>query len=157
MGLDAYLREMRFRRQIVIKGDPDACWDAIDKDGQKRTWYWTVKSILAHRYSYELHTGPIPPGMLVLHRCDNPPCCNPRHLRLGTYADNNADRAAKGRSAKGSKHPNAVVTEETVKEMRKVYAECPDGWPYWKLAAVYHIGRTTARKIIERKTWRHCL
>jgi len=51
-----------------------------------------------HRRSFELFNGPIPPGMFVLHRCDNPPCINPEHLFLGTYADNTRDMIAKGRA-----------------------------------------------------------
>ncbi len=51
-----------------------------------------------HRVMYELKVGPIPEGKLVMHICDNPPCANPDHLRLGTDAENNADRDAKGRN-----------------------------------------------------------
>ncbi|MGH7022198.1 MAG: HNH endonuclease signature motif containing protein [Caulobacteraceae bacterium] len=50
-----------------------------------------------HRVAWELVNGPIPEGMLALHICDNPRCCNPAHLKLGTQADNNRDRIAKGR------------------------------------------------------------
>jgi hypothetical protein len=53
----------------------------------------------AHRVAWTLANGPIPAGMHVLHTCDNPPCCNPGHLWLGTQADNMADMARKGRTS----------------------------------------------------------
>ncbi len=52
---------------------------------------------LAHRVAWLIEKGPVPDGLCVLHRCDNPPCVNPEHLFLGTVQDNNADRDAKGR------------------------------------------------------------
>lgn len=61
----------------------------IDRDG---------KIIGAHRAAYESVFGPVPDGKCVLHACDNPPCVNPSHLWIGTYADNNHDRDAKGRT-----------------------------------------------------------
>jgi hypothetical protein len=56
---------------------------------------------MAHRWSWTLANGPIPDGMVVMHRCDNPPCVNPGHLSLGTQLENIADRVSKGRSATG--------------------------------------------------------
>lgn len=63
--------------------------------------------VMAHRYAWEQANGPIPDGLFVLHRCDNPRCVNPWHLFLGTKGDNNRDRAAKGRSAPSK--PNAAI------------------------------------------------
>lgn len=53
--------------------------------------------VYAHRAAYESEYGPIPPGMVVRHKCDNPPCVNPEHLEVGTQADNAKDMSVRGR------------------------------------------------------------
>lgn len=73
-------------------------------------------TVKAHRVAYELANGPIPKGdgphgTVVMHSCDNPLCCNPAHLSIGTQADNLRDMAEKGRR-KGEKSPHAKLTEE---------------------------------------------
>lgn len=70
---------------------------AINSGGYGNLWY-EGKYWKAHRLAWAQANGPIPPGMFVLHRCDNPPCVNLEHLFLGTAADNTADMLAKGRS-----------------------------------------------------------
>lgn len=92
--------------------------------GYGRKWR-NGKAYLAHRLAWEDAYGPIPDGMWVLHRCDNPPCIEPTHLFLGTAADNNADNINKGRSRRGhphDRHPSAKLTWETVEQMRAEYA-----------------------------------
>ena len=69
--------------------------------GTKEDGFWAEG---AHRVSFKLHKGPIPEGLLVLHRCDTPLCVNPDHLFIGTEADNAADREAKGRGIYGDQH-----------------------------------------------------
>jgi HNH endonuclease len=76
------------------------CWlwtGYIDNKGYGKMWRRPQKAAIASRVSWELHNGPIPEGMNVLHRCDNPACVRPEHLFLGTIMDNNRDRYAKGR------------------------------------------------------------
>lgn len=79
---------------------PDDCWEwlgALASDGYGHMWAFS-RLEYAHRISFHLFREPhIPPGALVLHSCDNPPCTNPAHLFLGTNADNARDREAKGR------------------------------------------------------------
>lgn len=76
------------------------------------------KPIRAHRFSYEQIHGPIPHGCIIMHTCDNPPCVNPDHLRLGTKADNNRDTAIKRRHHYGTDHWNGRLTDEQVKDIR---------------------------------------
>src|ERR1043165_7742132 len=72
------------------------------------------RGVYAHRASYELAFGPIPEGLDVLHRCDNPPCVNPSHLFLGTQRNNIDDMVEKGRQTVGQRHPLAHLTPAQV-------------------------------------------
>ena len=81
---------------------PNECWNVSGGGYNKVGWHVTFKAcgrrMLAHRAAWEQHHGrPVPSKMSVLHRCDNPKCCNPGHLFLGTQSDNALDMWAKGR------------------------------------------------------------
>ena len=110
----------------------------------------------AHRWQWERHNGPIPNGMMVMHRCDNPACVRPEHLFLGTQTDNMRDKMAKGRHRyhvfQGEDHGRAKVTNEDVQAIRRLYAEGISG-P--ELSRRYGLGRTAIYKIIRRQSWRH--
>jgi hypothetical protein len=91
----------------VDRGDPDECWTWLayrrpDGYGSLRMGTLGVdrRNERAHRLSWTLANGPIPAGLLVLHRCDNPSCVNPAHLFLGTDQDNADDRQSKGRGVR---------------------------------------------------------
>ena len=89
----------------------DRLWERVDRSGD--CWLWTGaitgvgyghiyadgRLAYTHRLAYELTYGPIPEGLFVCHHCDNPPCCRPEHLFLGTAQDNQSDMAAKGRAS----------------------------------------------------------
>lgn len=102
----------RFWSKVDCSGGPDSCWlfcgdVRADGYGQISLPRDASRKVKAHRLSWELANGAIPAGFLVLHRCDVPRCVNPRHLFIGTAADNMADMSAKGR-VRGAAVPRAV-------------------------------------------------
>lgn len=108
----------------------------------------------AHRLAYRLRHGPIPPGRLVRHSCDNPPCIADAHHLLGTTADNMADMKARGRASHTNRTPGTVngqakVSEEQVRAIRK------DTRALGIIAKEHGISKANACLIRGRKTWRH--
>lgn len=88
----------------VERGDGCWLWQGMTISGGYGRVGWRGMKAVAHRVAWELTYGPIPEGLWVLHRCDNPPCCNPEHLFLGSRLDNIADMVAKGRGANRFTH-----------------------------------------------------
>jgi hypothetical protein len=154
-------------------------WEKVSKDGPVPArrpdlgpcWPWTAginvprggygmfalrKGIIrrSHRIAWELTNGPVPAGIWVLHHCDNPPCCNPGHLFLGTPKDNTADKIAKGRSnhTRGSARPQAKITEADVVAIRAARAAGVTGAV---LAARYGVHRTAIYHIAKGDYWKH--
>ncbi len=105
----------RFWRWVAI-GSPDECWPwrgGTGSGGYGQTRFRGEKR-KAHVVAYLLSKGPLRPGEIVRHSCDNPPCCNPRHLHGGTHAQNMAEMVERGRSARGEAHPNAALSDRQV-------------------------------------------
>ena len=84
---------------VDVADDDDDCWEwtmSTDRYGYGQVW-WDGELTRSHRKAWKLAVGPIPDGLHILHSCDNPPCCNPFHLRPGTQADNNGDTVSRER------------------------------------------------------------
>lgn len=156
-------------------------WAKVNKDGPVPPadtdlgpcWLWTASTDdwgygffreiagqqmqRAHRVAWSMHVGPIPPGMRVLHRCDNPPCVNyERHLFLGTDEDNVADRVAKGRSSQlRSHHGEATSTRklsaDQVTEIRARYSTT--GVYQSDLALEYGVTQSQISRIVRGTRW----
>lgn len=181
-------------------------WEKVDKsEGPDGCWLWKATTLqgkfpygrfvcremsrqcpnqLAHRVSWVITNGPIPDGMCVLHRCDNPRCVNTSHLFLGTYADNHADCKRKGRNRKacgdanGSRrHPERLARGErswtrmypervlrgehngnrklTEQAVRSVRLRRDGGQSFGSIASSFGVSKKTIMNIVNRCSWRH--
>ena len=146
---------------------PDACWPWTGarlplgygrlRDGRSDAY--------AHRVAWSLTfrpLQPLPAWLFVCHACDNPACCNPRHLFLGTYADNIADRDRKRRTARGDGHGARLHPEplrgaihprmnaEVAQAIRELWTA---GASQKGLGRMYGVDRRTIGRIVHGQTW----
>ena len=142
----------RYWEKVEVRG-PDECWEWTG--GRFGSGYGELtvdgKGLSTHRLAWELANGPIPQGMLVCHHCDNPTCCNPAHLFIGTAADNNCDKVKKGRSARGAKHGRAKLTQTDVRQIRKLWAA--GEYTQRELGDRFGVRRRHINRIVNKKTW----
>jgi hypothetical protein len=135
----------------------EGCWNWISSKHRNGYGYICVvrRSRLAHRVAWELTNGPIPAGLLVLHRCDNRRCVRPDHLFLGTQADNLRDMDAKGRrrnaDVRGEKNPAAKLTALQAQEVRLRYQ--PRVMTRSRLAVEYGVSKALIDKILSNDVW----
>lgn len=168
---------------MVMKSTPEErFWSYVDRKSPEECWEWTgcrfntgygmlgvgSKCRSTHRLSWELHFGPVPGGLWVLHRCDNRSCVNPAHLFLGTARDNYHDSRAKGRHSAADRHgmrrhPERIrrgeqsnparLTDAKVVAIRQRYKA--GGISQSALAREYGVTQSTIWNILFRKTWKH--
>ena len=147
----------RFWAKVDICNE-DECWNwkAYKDKGGYGTYRMNDKMFLSHRVTWTLfNNNDIRDNLHVLHKCDNPACCNPKHLFVGTHADNMRDCEEKGRNyiPKGVKNGNAKLTREQVLAIRSRYV--PHVVSTRMLADEFGVNRVTISYIINRKTWKH--
>lgn len=154
-------RAPRPRRSLI-----DRFWDHVVKTDGCWLWEPTVATndygririggrgakVKTHRLSWEIHVGPIPDGMHVLHRCDTPPCVRPEHLFLGTHAENHVDKTRKGRQTRGE---GVVIGKLTADSVRAIRTHLADGMTQRAIAAMFTVSHTAIRWIAIGKTWKH--
>lgn len=148
----------------------DGCWRWTASRTRGYGWFkMNGRGFSTHRISWMIHYGAIPIAKCVLHRCDTPLCVRPDHLFLGTFAENSADMAAKGRAASGDKNGNRSHPERTARGERQGLSKLTeydvrmirmDHIPgkYGNavgLARKYGVNKATIRRILNRETWSH--
>ena len=150
-----------FWAKVEIRG-PDECWPwGARRDdegyGQVRTSK-PRQTKRAHIVAHEISKGPAN-GMLVCHSCDNPPCCNPSHLWLGSAGDNVRDSYAKGRRAalspicgSGAANGNAKLSEQDVIEIKRMIAA---GAFNTTIANIFGVSHSSIGNIRSGRTWKH--
>ena len=154
--LDSFATRDRFWSKVRIA---DGCWEwqAYRQKGYGRFWMTPERYSLAHRFAVLLDRGPFPDELCVLHRCDNPPCCNPEHLFLGTNYDNTLDKIAKGRARRGSQvgelHSQSKLTAEQVMEIRVLWAS--GEWTQVALGERFGVFGTAIGRIVNGQRWPH--
>lgn len=141
-------------------------WAQVDAGADSACWEWTGWRFpngygrfrrdghnYAHRAAWTYAYGPIPDGMLVCHHCDNPACCSPTHLFLGTDATNSADKVAKGRQPKGERVGGAKLTDNEVRWIRGVHETGAMGQK--EIASRLGVTQQLVSQVVRGKIWGH--
>lgn len=142
-------------------------WSKVSKKEENECWEWNGtkhisgygilrvngKNEYSHRIGYQIMIGTISKNLFVLHSCDNPSCCNPKHLWLGTYKDNSDDmiRKRRRRSDKGELNPQHKLTEKQVVEIRSLYST--GKYTQRELGKKYNVTQGQISRIIRNMEW----
>lgn len=131
---------------------PNGCveWDGPHNSwGYGLFWHFGIKK-RAHVVSWELIHGAMPAGLLLRHKCDNPPCIAVEHLETGTEADNKRDMVERGRSARGERHSQSKLTEESVRLIRELRLS---GMMHKDIAKIVRVSAATVSDVLRGHTW----
>ncbi len=145
---------------LQVRKEVNGCWIWVGSGNTYGVIRVNNRPVKAHRFSWELHEGPIPNGLRVLHNCpdgDNPRCVNPNHLFLGTDNDNIKDMVKKGRSTRGERNCKAKLTEQEVLEIRSRFTpkKKKGSGAASVLAREFGITRSQISFITSGRQWKH--
>jgi hypothetical protein len=152
----------RFFSKILFTANSNRCWHwgaSLDTNGYGQfhlnVSYKNGKMFMATRVAYYLHYNIDPIGLAVCHKCDNPKCCNPDHLFLGTLSDNSVDMVRKGRHNKpfGENCKSSKLKESQVLEIREKYKT--GLFSQRKLAKEFKVHQTIIGDIVNNQIWKH--
>lgn len=150
--------DLAFRLYRRVRPDASGCWcwtgDKTD-GGYGRVWQHGIGNTVAHRVSFSLTRGPIPEGKILMHTCDNRACVRPDHLTVGTDKENSEDKHRKGRDRVpvGERQWQAKLTEDSVREIRKLYAT--GHYKQRVIGEMFGVNQTVVSCVVRRKTWKH--
>lgn len=156
-------------RRRMVKVQKNTEWNRVpplqryEVDHESGCWIWrgciqshgyghiqvNKQRFSAHRYFFLNLRGPVPDGLFLCHKCDNPRCVNPDHIFLGTGKDNANDMVEKGRSKKGESHVFAKLTNEQVK---RIFVDTREDWI---VAQEHGVSSSLVCQIHRGKIWRH--
>lgn len=156
-GIKGLSIEERFWSKVDIKPQSE-CWNwKGTKDPKGYGGFYLRKDkqhqFKSHRIAYQLTFGEIPEGLCICHKCDNPSCCNPNHLFLGSKSDNNHDAIQKGRAVyvSGERIKSSKLTSQQVIEIKRLSALGHSGR---ELAHQYRVDRSTIYRILYGISWK---
>jgi hypothetical protein len=154
--------ERRFWKKVEKKGEDD-CWEwkAASNQNGHGSFCFMGRTLSAHHMALCLHLGAMIPDRVkrirvcVLHKCDNPSCCNPSHLFTGTYSFNSKDSVHKGRwvNNKGQRHGMSKLSDEQVLDMRRKWKT--GKYSKYRLAKMNGVSWERASSIVQGESWKH--
>lgn len=142
----------RFRKFMGSPNQAGCClWEGYVQPSGYGRFMLNGKAVRSSRFAYAAFRGPIPAGMCVLHSCDTPACVNPKHLRVGSIAENNAEKEAKGRAnhPRGLQHGRLKLTPGVMRTVRRMLAS---GATQARVASATGISRASVYNVANNST-----
>lgn len=145
-------------KNILYTENDNECWECFShsKKGGNNNSYVSIraygKQTYLHRESYRTYNGEIPSGMVIMHTCDNPKCCNPKHLKIGTHKDNVDDKVSKNRHTFGETNGMCKLKKEEVLQILE-YKKM--GNTEQKISELIKTSKSNVHNILSGKTWSH--